>query len=221
MIRYAVRVTPGVLLGASCAVIAGLMAMVAARPYVMWPLQGAAVGLIAGTVATAQDERCAALVDTLPRGLVWRTAARAVITVPAALGVWACCLLVWRHRLPDHPGLFALQGVGAATLAVSVSAWRRHRGVPQPGAVFAALVVPVATAVALIRPWSGVLALFPIWPADEWGRSRALWLALTAGAPLAALLAAVRSRRRCRGRPRGRGRWPRPGWRPGAWRRCW
>ena len=109
MIGYAVRVLPWRLTLASCALITALMSLVAAWPWVMWPLQGTSVGLIAGAVAWAMDERAAAVVDTLPRSLRWRTTARALIVVPL-LGVWIVALVLMRDRIPAHLDLFILQG---------------------------------------------------------------------------------------------------------------
>jgi hypothetical protein len=178
-----VRVTPWLLLGTSCGVIAGLMALVAAWPRIAWPLQGACVGVIAGVAAMALDERSASIVDTLPRSLLWRSAARAAIVVPALLTVWIGCLLAWQHRLPPHSGLFALQGVTAAAAAVAVTGRRRAAGVAEPGAPFAAATMPTVLALALIRPWTRWLPLFPIWPWENWPRSWAIWCATAVAVP--------------------------------------
>ncbi|MFB7577319.1 hypothetical protein [Streptomyces sp. NPDC056165] len=197
MTRYAVRATPWLLVMVGCGVVAGLMALVAARPWNLWPLEGASVGVMGGVVAVAMDERCAGLVDTLPRGLRWRTAARAGAVVPIVLTLWACSLFTWRHRLPDHLWLFVLQGAGAVGLALAITGWRRATGTAEPGAPFAALVIPTATALALIRPWPHWVALFPVWPGDNWAFSRAIWSAASLGSPaLLALAFTLRAGRR-------------------------
>jgi hypothetical protein len=190
MTGYVARAVPWPLVATGCAVVAGLMGLVAAWPFVLWPLQGTAVGVLAGTVAWSMDEPAAAVVDTLPRSLRWRTAARAS-TVPLVVGVWATSLVLMRARIPEHLALFLLQGVGAACLALAVTAWRRSRGEPEPGRPFAALVVPVATALALARPFVGRLPVFPVWPDDRWVLSQTLWSVVTAGS-LAVLVAALR-----------------------------
>lgn len=207
MTRYLARAVPWPLVATGCATIAALMALVAASPWVLWPLQGTAVGVLAGTVAWSMDEPAAAVVDTLPRSIRWRTAVRAS-TVPLVLGVWTTSLLLMRTRIPVHLGLFLLQGIGAACLALAVTAWRRSRGEAEPGRPFAALVVPVATALALARPLAEWFPVFPVWPDDRWVLSQTMWWVLTAGsvAVLAAALRPASERRRRPTAPLGRSR---------------
>ena len=193
MTGYVTRAVPWPLVAAGSATVAGLMGLVAAWPWILWPLQGTAVGVLAGTVAWSMDEPAAAVVDTLPRSLRWRTAVRA-LTVPLVVGVWTTSLVLMRARIPAHLGLFLLQGIGAACFALAVTAWRRSHGVPEPGRAFAALVVPVATALALARPVAGWLPVFPVWPDDRWALSQTLWSVLTAGS-LVVLVAALNSPR--------------------------
>src|SRR5258705_4659676 len=92
--RGAIRGPPGIVIG--------LMGLVGRWPWIMWPLQGTALGVIAGVTAWATDEPAASVVDTLPRPPWWRTAARATV-VPLMLAVWVGCLLVTRHRLHGLP----------------------------------------------------------------------------------------------------------------------
>jgi hypothetical protein len=186
MIRYAARAVPWPLVLASCMLTAALMAMVAAWPRTMWPLQGTAIGLIAGTAAWSLDETAAAVVDTLPRSLRWRTAARAIAVVPLAL-TWVGCVLVPGSRLPPHTGLFLLQGIAALLFALAFVTWRRARGEAVPGTRFASIVIPVAAMLALMRPLPDRLALFPAWPGEQWTLSLAIWGTLAVGS--AALLA--------------------------------
>jgi hypothetical protein len=194
MMRYAVRVTPWALLGIGCGVIGALMALVAARPYSLWPLEGTAVGVIAGVVGWAMDERCAAIADTTPRGLAWRTAARSLVVVPALLALWVGCLLAMRDRIPDHVGLFIGQGVGAVTGALAIMVWRRAGGTAEPGTPFAATVIPMAAAVALTRPIARWLPVFPIWSYDKWSASRVLWAVLIVASCVGLVAANARSR---------------------------
>jgi hypothetical protein len=177
---YAARGVSWQLVLAGCAAIAMVMAVVAVAPDVMWPLQGAALGLLAAMAAWTLDEVAAPLVDTLPRPLWWRTAARALAVVPLAL-TWTGCVLLLRHRLPPHPELFLLQGFAALLLAVAFVTWRRARGDAVPGTRFASAVVPVAAMIALIRPVSDRVPVFPIWAYENWDRSRTIWCALAAG----------------------------------------
>ncbi len=132
MTGYAARAVPWPLVAVACATVAGLLSLVAASPWAMWPLQGTAAGVLAGAVAWSMDEPATAVVDTLPRGLRWRTAARSSV-VPVLLGVWAVSLVSMRGRIPGHLQLFLLQGLGAVSLALAVTTWRRARGGPGAG----------------------------------------------------------------------------------------
>jgi hypothetical protein len=185
VIGYAARVLPWRLTLTSCTIIAGLMSLVAAWPWVMWPLQGTSVGVIAGAVAWAMDERAAAVVDTLPRSLRWRTAARGLIVVPL-LGLWIVVLVLMRDRVPAHLDLFIMQGAAAVAVALAFTVWRRTNAVAEPGRSFAALALAATTALALVRPLSRGLPLFPLWPSDNWPLSYAVWLTVLTGS-LAAL----------------------------------
>jgi hypothetical protein len=188
MIRYMLRTTPWPMLAVGCGVVVLLMALVAQWPWVMWPLQGTAVGVVAGVTAWAMDERLAPIVDTLPRPHWWRTVARAAIAGPVLVAVYVGCLVVTRDRLPDHLGLFALQGAGAAVLALGVTAWRRRRGTAEPGVPFATYVIPIATALALIRPVADWLPLFPLVTDERWWLSRSIWTTAAAAGVLALAL---------------------------------
>lgn len=177
MIAYSVRTTPWTILVIGSGVVAGLLALVARWPWSMWPLQGTAVGVLAGVAAWALDERAASIVDSVPRPHWWRTVARALIVVPVLLTVWTGGLVLSRGRLPEHLGLFVVQGAVAVTGALAVTAWRRSGGVAEPGTAVAASVIPTAAALALIRPLADRLPVFPVWEGERWGLSWALWLA--------------------------------------------
>jgi hypothetical protein len=177
VIRYAGRTVPWRLVTVCCAIIMGLMTLVAIWPTIMWPLQGTAVGVVAGIVAWSMDERSAAVVDTTPRALWWRTTARAVV-VPVVLLVWTGCLTVAGDRLPQHFRFFIAQAAVAAGAALAVTLAQRAGGNAEPGRRFAALVIPTAAALALARPLERWLPVFPIWPAEHWAASRALWSVL-------------------------------------------
>lgn len=186
MIRYAARAVPWTLVLAGCALTPALMTIVAAWPETMWPLQGTAIGLLAGVAAWSMDETAAAVVDTLPRPLPWRTVARATAIVPLAL-TWGGCVLIPRDRLPPHTELFLLQGLAALLFAVAFATWRRARGNAVPGTRFASFVIPVAAMLALVRPLPDRVPLFPVWTNEHWTLSLAIWTTLAVGS--AALLA--------------------------------
>jgi hypothetical protein len=190
MLRHAARAVPWSLVAAACAVVPVLLAMAAAWPDDVWPLQGIAVGLTAGVGAWCMDERAAAVVDTLPRPLWWRTVARSAALVPLA-AVWTASVVAAGDRLPDHQRLFVLQGIAALVAGVAVATARRARGVAMPGLAVAPALVAAVGVVALVRPAADHVPLFPIWPWEAWGRSAVIWWAVlvAAAAALAVALA--------------------------------
>lgn len=193
MIAYATRAVAWPRLLASTGAIVALVALVAARPGQMWPLQGLAIGVAAGTAAWSMDETAAAVVDALPRSLRWRTLARTAIVAPVA-AAWVGSVLVAADRLPPHTGLFLLQGFAALLAGVAFATWRRSLGDATPGTAFAATAIPVAAMFALLRPWPDRLPLFPLWPGEAWTLSAVIWMAVALGA--AALLATATRERR-------------------------
>jgi hypothetical protein len=189
VIRYAARAVPWPLIAASCGLVVALMTMVAAWPSVMWPLQGTAIGLLAGAAAWSMDERAAAVVDALPRPLRWRTASRSLAVIPLAL-TWSACVLLPARRLPPHTGLFLVQGLAALLFAVALVTMRRAHGSAEPGSRFATIAIPVTALFALARPIPQHLPIFPIWPSERWDNSLALWSTLALASALV-LLAGV------------------------------
>jgi hypothetical protein len=179
VIGYAGRAVPWRLVSAGCAAVSALMAIVAAWPKTMWPLQGTAIGLLAGVAAWSLDESAAAVVDTLPRPLWWRTAARASAAVPLAV-TWAACVLVPRDRLPPHTALFLIQGFAALLFAIAFVTWRRAHQQAVPGTRFASVSIPVAAMLALVRPLPAQFPIFPVWPPEKWALSLAIWATLAA-----------------------------------------
>jgi len=190
VIDYAARAVPWRLVLAGCLVTTALMAIVAVSPDTMWPLQGTAIGLLAGLAAWSMDETAAALVDALPRPLAWRTAARALGIVPLAL-TWCASVLTLAGSLPPHTSLFLLQGTGAMLFAVACVTWRRAHGNAVPGTAFASCVVPLVALLAITRPLPQHLALFPIWSDESWHLCFVIWSTLAGGS--AALLTAALS----------------------------
>lgn len=186
MIRHAARAVPWWTVALACAAVPALVAMVALDPDRMWPLQGVAVGVLAAAAAWSMDERAAAVVDTLPRSLGWRTAARTLAVVPLAV-VWVVSLGLAAAWLPDHAGLFVRQGAAALVVGVAVATWLRARGSATPGATAGPGALAAVAVVALTRPADAHVPLFPAWEADDWARSGAIWWGLLAAG--AALLA--------------------------------
>lgn len=189
MARYALWAVPWPLVAVCCVVVPCLMAVTAAWPDVVWPLQGTAVGLLAAAAAWSMDERAAAVVDAMPRGLAWRTAARSAAVVPLSV-VWTVSVVVAGDRLPDHTSLFVVQGLAALVAGVAVATARRAAGVATPGLVLAPAVLAAVAMLALVRPMPERIPLFPLWEDQEaWARSAAIWW--TALAASALLLAAA------------------------------
>jgi len=185
VVHYAARAVPWVRVGIAAALVLVLMDVVRRWPWHMWPLEGTAVGLLAGGTAWCFDETSAAVVDTTPRRLAWRTAARTsgVLLLAAS---WAFAVLHARHSLFDHAGDVALQGLVAMLAAAAYASSRRRAGEATPGVGLTLVVVPLLTAWALVRPFSEVFPVFPY--ADgtgdlgDWATSRLLWSVLGTGA---------------------------------------
>jgi hypothetical protein len=187
--RYSRAATPWGLTVTTAVIAIVLLSIVARWPAAMWPLHGATIGLLAAVSAWSVDERCSAIVDLVPRPLWWRTVARA----PAALllvAVWVAMHLSLRDRLPDHLGVLVLQGVSAVLVGFAVATWQRTRGNPEPGQRMAMLVCPAAVAIALAKPWSTHVPVFPIWPHENWPRATAIW-SITGGVGVLVLIAAI------------------------------
>lgn len=195
MVRYAARALPWPLLATIAAVVLALMEVVRRSPWTMWPLEACAVGLLAAGAAWCCDEPAAAVVDTAPRSLVWRTAAR-LLGVIVLLGVWVLAVALAQDSLFDHPVEVALQGVIASGAAFSWATWRRSGGAATPGGLLAAGIVPSVTFWALARPLPETLPLFPYSTSVElggdWAASLVIWLVVAAGSS-ALLVLALRS----------------------------
>ena len=174
MVRHAARALPWPLLAAGLALTYVLLRMVEQWPYEMWPLQGVAVGLVAGVAAYAYDEPAAAVVDTLPRGLAWRTAARS-LGVLLLLGWWCLCVVVTQSAYFGHARAVAWQGLAATVAVVAVVTHLRRRGLASPATLVGTAVVGGATYLALARPFEDRLPLFPYTDGGPWSDSRTWW----------------------------------------------
>lgn len=193
MFWYATRAVPWARLAVASLLVLTLMEVVRRWPWRMWPLEGSAVGLLAVAAAWCFDERAATVVDTAPRSLAWRTGARGA-PVLCLLAVWLVAVHRTRESVFGHPGDVAWQGVAAMLAASGYACWRRATGNPEPGLTLAAVVVPLSTCWALIRPLPELLPVFPYADGSgvfgDWGVSRALWSAL-AGVAVVVLAAAL------------------------------
>jgi hypothetical protein len=180
MIRYAASAVPWARVVSSAALIVLLMELVRWSPWILWPLQGTAVGLLAGASAWCFDEPAAVVVDVAPRGLAWRTGARA----PAVLGltlVW--CASVWHagdRALFGHSVSVLVQGLAAVAVGAGYAGCRRAWGEPAPGLILATTLIPLTTAWALVRPLEDWLNVFPYGTssANAWATSTTGWIAL-------------------------------------------
>ena len=174
MLRHAARALPWPLLAAAALLLYGLLRTVQEWPYQAWPLQGLAVGLLAGMAAFAYDEPAAAVVDTLPRGLAWRTAARS-LGVALLLGWWLVVVALTRDAYFGHATAIAWQGLAATVAVVATTAHLRRRGAAGPATVVGTVVVSGAAFLALARPFEKRLPIFPFTEAGHWSDSRTLW----------------------------------------------
>ena len=177
MFRHAARAVPWPLLAAAAVLVAAMLRVVEQWPYQTWPLQGVAVGLLAGVAGFAYDEPAADIVDTLPRGLAWRTAARS-IAVAGLLAWWVAAVAATRTAYFGHEQDVALQGGAAVLGVVAASAHLRLRGRASPATMVATAAVGTAAYLSLARPAESWLALFPYTAAGAWEASRWWWSAI-------------------------------------------
>jgi len=180
MLHHAARAVPWGRIALAAGLVVVLMELVRWNPWVLWPLEGTAVGLLVGASAWCFDEPAAVVVDVSPRSLAWRTTAR----MPAVLGltlVW--CSVVWHagdRALFGQSVSILVQGLVAVAVGAGYAGWRRAWGEPMPGLVLATAVVPMTTAWALVRPWENTLTVFPYGTssAGAWATSTAGWVTL-------------------------------------------
>ncbi len=185
MIRVAAYSLPWRRLAAAALLLGILMEGVRSWPWVVWPLEGIAVGLLAAAVAWCFDEPASSVVDALPRPLWWRTAARTA-GIAGLLGVWSVAVWWSRDSLFGHHWDVWVQGLAGGLVGASWVTWRRSTGVRTPGITFAATIVPVAALWALARPFARA---FPVFPYADKGYGD--WTTSTIGWTAVAALAAV------------------------------
>jgi hypothetical protein len=194
MIRHAGKAVPWVRVGLAGGLVAVLMELVRWNPWVLWPLEGTAVGLLVGAAAWCFDEPAASVVDTLPRGPAWRAAAR----TPALVLLLATWTVVALHAGNDvlfgHLSALLVQGFTAVSGGAALAVWSRGRGEPTPGMRIAVVVVPVSTAWALVRPLHQQLPVFPYGTssATDWQASTTGWALVGALSALGVVLSLTR-----------------------------
>jgi hypothetical protein len=191
MFHYAARAVPWGRIALAAALVVVLMELVRWNPWVLWPLQGTAVGLLAGAAAWCFDETAAAVVDTSPRGLAWRAAARSPAVLLLVLSWVSAVARVGNGATFGHLGAVLVQGLAAVAAGAAVACWRRARGEASPGLLLAAVIVPVTTVWALVRPLGDHLTVFPYGttPTHGWHMSTLGWA--TAGVLAGLLLIAA------------------------------
>jgi hypothetical protein len=184
MAGYVARAVPWTRVALAAGLVAVLMELVRWDPWTLWPLEGTAVGLLAGATAWCFDETAAAVVDAAPRGLAWRTTARSPGPLILLVTWTAVVLHAGGESMFGHGDQIWLQGVAASLAGAAYTSWRRSCGEASPGLRFATAVVPATTAWALLRPFDAHLAVFPYatTAAGGWDHSATAWVALTVAA---------------------------------------
>ncbi len=184
MTGYVARAVPWTRVALAAGLVIVLMELVRWNPWVLWPLEGTAVGLLAGATAWCFDETAAAVVDSSPRGLAWRTMARSPGPLLLVVTWTAVVLHAGDETTFGHVDEIWLQGVAASLAGAAYTTWRRSCGESSPGLRFATAVVPATTAWALLRPFDRQLAVFPYGTTSPagWDRSATGWSVLTIAA---------------------------------------
>ena len=184
MLRYSVRVLPVPTLLAGALGAATLLGLVHLRPAQLLQAAGLAVAAVGATASRLFDEPAAALVDTLPRPLRWRTVARLLPTGLLAL-LWVIGASVVDTQGVGRPDVLRLQGVGTILAAAAVTTVLRRRGQPVPGLAVASTILLVTTFLVLLNPFDRFLPFFPYGPSGDWAASRWLWAVIVAVAAAA------------------------------------
>jgi hypothetical protein len=184
MAGYVARAVPWTRVALAAGLVAVLMELVRWDPWTLWPLEGTAVGLLAGATAWCFDETAAAVVDAVPRGLAWRTTARSPGPLLLLVTWTAVVLHAGGESMFGHGDEIWLQGGAASLAGAAYTSWRRSCGEASPGLRFATAVVPATTAWALLRPFDAHLAVFPYATTAPggWDHSAMAWVALTVAA---------------------------------------
>jgi hypothetical protein len=184
MTGYVARAVPWTRVALAAGLVVVLMELVRWNPWILWPLEGTSVGLLAGATAWCFDETSANVVDTSPRGLAWRTMARTPGPLLLVVTWTAVVLHAGGETTFGHGNEIWVQGMAASIAGAAYTSWRRSCGEASPGLRFATAVVPATTAWALLRPFDRYLPVFPYATTSPagWNRSATGWVALTIAA---------------------------------------
>lgn len=190
MMAYATRAVPWLRVTLAAALVVILMLLVRWDPWTLWPLQGTAVGLLAGAAAWCFDEEAAAVVDVAPRGMAWRALARGPAVALLLLAWVVSVLYAGDELLFGHRDAVLVQGLVAVAAGTGFALWRRTAGDAVPGLLGATVVVPATTVWALVRPFDN-LPIFPYANATSaaWETSVIGWVVLGSGSLAVAILA--------------------------------
>jgi hypothetical protein len=177
---YLARAVPWRAATAAGVLLVGLLAALSLRVTQLWPLEGCALGVLAGAAAWCFDEPAAEVVDVAPRSLAWRTLAR-TSGVAWLLSWWALAVWLVQGTFHGHAAAVFWHGAAATLLVAGAVTWRRARRVARPGTAIASVVTSIAVFVALCHPYPRQLPFFPYvyggpWEAATlwWGSSAAL-----------------------------------------------
>lgn len=182
MLRYAVRALPVPSVVLVLGAMYGWFWLLRTWPSYVWLAAGIAAGLLGAGASRLFDEPAAAVVDTLPRALWWRTAARSGAAV-GLVGVWL--VGVWTLD-PDrggvHRDLLSLYGVGVVLTVAALCTALRRRGHASPGSAVGSGLFVVLLFFALSNPMPHLLPLFPLVTDPQVSASRWLWAGIVVAA---------------------------------------
>src|SRR5215218_9141615 len=119
MLRYAARAVPWLRVSLAAGLVVLLMELVRWDPWVLWPLEGTAVGLLAGAAAWCFDETAAAVADTSPRGLAWRAAARSPAVLLLILAWAFAAARLGNDATFGHLDAVRVQGLAAIAIGAA------------------------------------------------------------------------------------------------------
>jgi hypothetical protein len=190
MLRYALRVGPAVAAAVAVATTAGLLWLVEVSPPVAWPVVGMAAAMLGVAAARAFDEPSASIVDSLPRPLWWRTAARLVYPVLLA-ATWWVAVGIADVRPNGRPEVVRLEGVALILTGAATATLLRRRGRAAPGTAIGSALLLVVTTLAVLNPAHDLLPLFPFFDDATWARARWIWLTVAAAAAATLVLSCV------------------------------
>jgi hypothetical protein len=190
---YVVRAVPWRAATGAGVLLVGLLAALSLRVTRLWPVEGCALGLLAGAAAWCFDEPAAEVVDVAPRSLAWRTFARTSGVAWLVLW-WALAVWLVRGTFHGHAAAVLCHGAAAALFVTAAVTWRRAAHAARPGIATAAAVTSTAVVLALVRPYPRQLPLFPYVYGGPWTAAAQWWgsVALLGAAVLTIALAGPR-----------------------------